>query len=795
MVLIETVVLAVAVTVLKITFKVLLSTLASHYVKEFLKKEKFDEEVVKNLTFSLLAIDGVLNDAEQKQISNVFVKQWLDEVKHVIYRAEDALDEINTLVKQHNSTRRETDKEAESLQYGKISKNLKLEFKVIADHLTLITSQINLLGLKQGIAIEAPQTLPTTSLEDKSMVYGRYVDRDKIIASLLSANIASERNIPLIAVVGVGGVGKTTLSQMIYNDSRVCNHFDRKLWVHVSEELNILKITKVFYESLTRKECNINDLNVLQVELALMLARKRVLLVLDDVWTENFVYWELLFKPLKVAPNGSRIIITSRNENVASAMGAYKTHRGTNSHKRIPEIARHFSYKREEFDSAEKFDTLSEAKYLRTFLPVTLSNSNQSFLLGTSVLKNTLPSLRYLRVLSFSHFKDVIDINLDDKYFSQMKHLRYLDFSYTRIEKLPVSVTSLHDLQTLLVSNSSLLLLPADISKLLNLRHLDVSATKLKGMPVGFSGLKCLKFLTTFVVSNGSDSTANISELGKIQELHGKLIISELQNIREASDAASANLKDKKYLKEAIFKWEINRLNGLPSEDSVLASLKPHENIEKVTIENFVGENLPAWLGDASLSSMVSLRLINCRLCLSLPSVGQLPSLQELYIKDCPRLIGRLPNHLPSLKTLYIHNCRELNFLDDITEHEFPVIQRLFIHKSCNTLASFPLGLFIKLEELQIVDCRGLRDIRIVEEPRDGIASLQRLLIKDCHSLEQFCERWLPRPTPNLISFSLSYCPKLRSIPDQLHMPLTPSWKICGCPLLQLPIANGMHQN
>ncbi|KAL5578872.1 hypothetical protein UlMin_011314 [Ulmus minor] len=124
----------------------------------------------------------------------------------------------------------------------------------------------------------------------------------------------------------MGGIGKTTLAQLVYKDSRVQQHFDLKVWVTVSEEFDVSQITKLTYKKVTSLECIANDVFELQTKLNEALVGKRFLFVLDDVWNENYGRWESLKSGFQSGAHGSRIIVTTRSKVVASTMSNVAMH-------------------------------------------------------------------------------------------------------------------------------------------------------------------------------------------------------------------------------------------------------------------------------------------------------------------------------------------------------------------------------------------------------------------------------------------------------------------------------------
>ncbi|MED6201759.1 hypothetical protein PIB30_098285, partial [Stylosanthes scabra] len=165
----------------------------------------------------------------------------------------------------------------------------------------------------------------TSSAITEHHIYGRDQDVEKIV-EFLSRSADSSHHLSVNPIVGMGGLGKTTLTRRIFKDNKVMKHFDLRIWVCVSTEFNTMKILHSIVESVSGHNPNLSTLEALQNKVQEILLGKRYLLVLDDVWSTE--KWEDLKSVLLCGgTKGSAILVTSRIDSVASFMGTWPIHR------------------------------------------------------------------------------------------------------------------------------------------------------------------------------------------------------------------------------------------------------------------------------------------------------------------------------------------------------------------------------------------------------------------------------------------------------------------------------------
>ncbi|XP_074314512.1 disease resistance protein RGA2-like [Silene latifolia] len=129
-----------------------------------------------------------------------------------------------------------------------------------------------------------------------------------------SRNDVAGNNVSFVSIIGIRGLGKTALAQLVYNDPRIEMTFELRLWVCVSKEFHL---ENIFGQMLERNGSKIEGL---QTDVRKLINGKKYLLVLDDVWSENRDEWDKLKSFLNLGRKGSRIVVTSRSKNVANVL-------------------------------------------------------------------------------------------------------------------------------------------------------------------------------------------------------------------------------------------------------------------------------------------------------------------------------------------------------------------------------------------------------------------------------------------------------------------------------------------
>ncbi|CAL5348118.1 unnamed protein product [Camellia sinensis] len=640
---------------------------------------------LKRLTRRFKTAQALLCDAEdRKTIEKEAVLDWLKNLKAVASDAEDVLDELafEVLRRKLEVKNRITNKVRNFFTLSNpLALRLKMFHKVnnINTMLDQIYKEANEIGLKaveviNTSVVELREIRPTDPFVDDSKVVGRDGDLSILVEMLLLSSDNDEEEeeaLPVISIMGMARLGKTTLVQIVYKDKRVVRNFGERMWVCVSDDFNVQRLLNEMVQSLTGTTSEMSNREAIVKKLRESLEGKKYLLVLDDVWNEIPEKWENMRNSLLGigGSKGSKIIVTTRNEVVASTMQASRTHRlvglsnddswtifrqkafargGPQETPNLVVVGQRIVKRCGGVPLAVKTlgGLMHSKKNEHDWLSIERSeiwNSSQK-INGT----DSFPSLRYgillgdvsmdktrLRVLNLvkSEMKEL------PSSISKMIHLRYLDISRTAIKELPSFVTNLYNLQTLRILYCLFLeKLPREFRKLVKLRHfyMDDDEKRRNLMPVGLGQLTCLLTLPFFVV--GQNKGCGIEELGCLHNLRGVVKIYVLEHVKSKEGAQKANLSSNPNIQELRFHWTNDEVENTDINNAVdvLEGLKPHSNLKGLVIENYRGEKLASWMmvkdHTSLLYNLVKIELKYYKRLGEIPALGHLPFLQVLQI-------------------------------------------------------------------------------------------------------------------------------------------------------------------
>ncbi|RVW76589.1 putative disease resistance protein RGA3 [Vitis vinifera] len=195
-----------------VSFEVLFNKLASSDLLKFARQEHVQAEL-KKWEKKLFNIREVLNDAEEKQITEQSVKAWLGDLRDLAYG-------------------------------GHLGRVLLRSF-----------------AKKDGTKDDGNHSPIRRNFSSKGRAWSREGGRDNQVCSGKANHNIS------VSIVAMGGMGKTTLARLVYDDAEATKHFNLKSWVCVSDQFDAMRITKTILESITSHASDLQDFSKIQERL------------------------------------------------------------------------------------------------------------------------------------------------------------------------------------------------------------------------------------------------------------------------------------------------------------------------------------------------------------------------------------------------------------------------------------------------------------------------------------------------------------------------------------------------
>lgn len=284
-------------------------------------------------------ITRVLKDAERRRIQDPAINAWVTELKDFMYDADDLIDlcliQGSKLLADQPSKSYDLNFQFKfpffpcchsvPLRYEIASRVKRLsgrleEISKDKESFNLVEYKLNTLDVVSQVGSQHS----SDSLPEPDVVGWGIRDATRKLVELLVCE--GEQKCRFFAIVGMGGIGKTTLAQIVYDNYSIQDSFILRSWVSVSKHCSSeVELLKVIIRNIGGSYGDVTTTGELKLILRSELVGKSFFLVLDDVWQAN-VWVDLLKNTIQSAAAKVGILVTTRDENIAKKMGAVHMH-------------------------------------------------------------------------------------------------------------------------------------------------------------------------------------------------------------------------------------------------------------------------------------------------------------------------------------------------------------------------------------------------------------------------------------------------------------------------------------
>ncbi|KAL3738646.1 hypothetical protein ACJRO7_020084 [Eucalyptus globulus] len=272
------------------------------------------EEEVTSVKRQLEYVRALLRIADSLEESDEEVKVWVKQMREIAYDTEDSLDGLKLLLAHDHGI-------GFPGLLSKMScciKNMKGRYRIVSEMKSINSRIRNIYDGHWRIRDKLKDQRGNALLLDKAELVSVSEPTKNLVGWLIEG--ASTRQV--ISVVGMGGLGKTTLMKQVYEDPEVKKHFMIRAWMTLSQSSNIEELLQGMVRQVMRHtqepvpplEDNMDRLCQKMI-IKDLLQNARYLIIVDDAWRIND--WDAIKHALPNNNCGSRIIITSRNSDLA----------------------------------------------------------------------------------------------------------------------------------------------------------------------------------------------------------------------------------------------------------------------------------------------------------------------------------------------------------------------------------------------------------------------------------------------------------------------------------------------
>jgi len=805
----------------------LLGKLASYSYEEASRAYGVYEDL-QGIKDTLSIVKGLLLDAEEKKNQKHGLREWLRQIQNICTDAEDILDGFEFQDKRKQVVKASASTRMKVRHFFSSSNPLAFRFRMahhikeIRERLDKVAADGSKFGLVRidvdpGLVVQRREM--THSHVDSSSIIGRGYDREKIIKLLMQPYPHSDggKSLCVIPIVGIGGLGKTSLAKLVFNDTRMDELFQLKIWVCVSDVFDIKQIVIQIINSalvstfpsasaptnvLSHQE-NINNLNIeqLQSRLRYKLFGQKFLLVLDDTWNEDRAKWIELEDLIKVGSVGSKVMVTTRSNSVGLMMGTVPSYvlEGLSLENCLSLFVKWAFKEGDEINYPNLVEIGKEIVKKCRGVPLAVKTLGSS--LFSKLDLNKWIFVRDSELWNLEQGKDDILPALKLSYDQMPSYLRQCfayfslypkDFTFNSfdISNLWVALGLLHSLN---VGENVEDVAREYIDELHSRSFLQDFEDS--GYYRKFKVHDLVHDLALYVAKE--DFAVVNAQARMISEQARHLSIVDNNSCGHVLFPKSRSVRTILFPMEGV---------GLDAETLLHTWVSRYRYLRYLDLSDSSFETLPNSI--AKLEHLRALDLShNCKIKYLPQSICKLQNLQVLELGGCteletlPKRLGKMISlrqliittkqfvlsenefaRLNHLRTLGFYYCHNLKYL--FKRDQLPSLETLFV-VSCGEVDSLTLSMFPNLHTLYISDCKNLNLSACYETP------IQTSRMKYLH-LEGFPEittlpRWIEGATNTLETLVIVNCPNLRMLPACIiTMPHLKRLYISECPLLKV---------
>ncbi|OAY85687.1 putative disease resistance protein RGA3 [Ananas comosus] len=287
-------------------------------------------------------IDCALKDAGWRRTNKdatTATNCWLSELKSILHEASDVFDDCRSEGgKLRNNELPSASSGLSILRRIPLISNFSTvlvrnkiagRIRKLNDRIDEVAKDAWIVNLEQvkpegRVAPDTSSTRETCEIIEADVVGSEIEDATDELVEMTVTN--DRRNFQVTAVTGMGGIGKTTLAQKVYNNPRIGDHFQVRIWICVTQNYSDVRLLQEITRKAGGSHGSAERVSELLPILSWTLGGRSIFLVLDDVWRSD-VWTDLLRNPLQNGAASGCVLVTTRDQNVAMRMGAKHIHR------------------------------------------------------------------------------------------------------------------------------------------------------------------------------------------------------------------------------------------------------------------------------------------------------------------------------------------------------------------------------------------------------------------------------------------------------------------------------------